>query len=98
MPRTKKTPIQPQKSHVLPIAEKLEHALDAVESRIYEKLHGDPGLRRYLVGTAISVGVTLLIQTTTIFYWAGTITSRVGSLEKAVDRIEKRIDADQANK
>jgi len=53
--------------------------------------HGVNGLKKYLVGVAVTVTAALLGQSMALVWWAATITTRVEYVEKAVDGLDDRV-------
>lgn len=51
------------------------------------------GLKRYLIGVAISLTTALACQSTVLVWWAATLTTRVEHVEKDVDGISGRVHA-----
>lgn len=49
------------------------------------------GLKKYLVGVAITVTTALLGQTMGLVWWAATITTRVEYVEKAIYGLDGRV-------
>jgi hypothetical protein len=49
------------------------------------------GLKRYLIGVAISLTTALVFQSMALVWWAGTITTRVDYVEKAVGGLTDRV-------
>ena len=51
------------------------------------------GLKRYLVGVAVALTTSILVQSMVLVWWAATITTRVEHVEKDVDRLTVRVHA-----
>jgi len=51
------------------------------------------GLKKYLVGVAISLTTALVGQSTALVWWAATIDTRVMRVEKDVDGLNGRVHA-----
>jgi hypothetical protein len=49
------------------------------------------GLKKYLVGVAISLTTALIGQSTALVWWAATIDTRVVRVEKDVDGLNNRV-------
>jgi len=49
------------------------------------------GLKKYLVGVAVTLTTTLLVQSASLIWWASAITERVKFLEKSVDGLAVRV-------
>ncbi len=49
------------------------------------------GIKRHLWGVAATVVAGLLLQTGTMFYWAGQLTARVKHVEDGLSRCESRV-------
>jgi hypothetical protein len=49
------------------------------------------GLKKYLVGVAISLTTALACQSTALLWWAGGISTRVTRVEKDVDGLDARV-------
>jgi hypothetical protein len=49
------------------------------------------GLKRYLIGVAISLTTALVCQSTALVWWAATISTRVERVEKDVDGLTHRV-------
>lgn len=49
------------------------------------------GLKKYLVGIAVSLTVAILAQSMALVWWAATITTRVDHVEKSVDGLTVRV-------
>lgn len=49
------------------------------------------GLKRYLIGVAISLTTALVCQSTALVWWAATISTRVERVEKDVDGLSGRV-------
>ena len=51
------------------------------------------GLKRYLIGVAISLTTAILVQSMVLVWWAATITTRVDHMEKTMDGLSVRVHA-----
>lgn len=51
------------------------------------------GLKRYLIGVAISLTTALVCQSTALVWWAATISTRVERVERDVDGLTRRVHA-----
>ena len=49
------------------------------------------GLKRYLIGVAISLTTALVCQSTALVWWAASIDTRVVRVEKDVDGLNGRV-------
>jgi hypothetical protein len=49
------------------------------------------GLRRYLIGVAVSLTTALVCQSMALVWWAGAITARVEIMEKSVGKLTDRL-------
>ena len=49
------------------------------------------GLKRYLLGVAVSLTTALVCQSMALVWWAATITTKVERVEKDVDALSGRI-------
>jgi hypothetical protein len=49
------------------------------------------GLKKYLVGVAISLTTTLLIQSASLIWWAGTVETRLQYYDKHLDSLTVRV-------
>ena len=49
------------------------------------------GLKKYLIGVAISLTTALVCQSTALVWWAATISTRVERVEKDVDSLTNRV-------
>lgn len=49
------------------------------------------GLKRYLIGVAVSLTTALVCQSTALVWWAATISTRVERVEKDVDGLSGRV-------
>ena len=49
------------------------------------------GLKRYLVGVAVALTTSILVQSMVLVWWAATITTRVNHVEKDVDQLTVRV-------
>jgi hypothetical protein len=49
------------------------------------------GLKKYLVGVAISLTTTLLIQSASLVWWAGTVETRLQYYDKHLDSLNVRV-------
>ena len=49
------------------------------------------GLKKYLIGVAISLTTALVCQSTALVWWAATISTRVERVEKDVDGLNGRV-------
>lgn len=49
------------------------------------------GLKKYLIGVAISLTTALVCQSTALVWWAATISTRVDRVEKDVDNLTGRV-------
>ena len=50
------------------------------------------GMKRYLVGVGIAVTTSILMQSACLIWWAATITTRMGYVERDVARLTVRMD------
>ncbi len=51
------------------------------------------GLKKYLVGVAISLTTALVCQSTALVWWAGSINTKVERVEKDLDGLTHRVHA-----
>jgi len=49
------------------------------------------GLKKYLIGVAISLTTALVVQSTALVWWAATIDTRVVRVEKDVEGLTDRV-------
>ena len=49
------------------------------------------GLKKYLIGVAISLTTALACQSTALVWWAASVTTRVDRVEKDVDGLTGRV-------
>jgi len=49
------------------------------------------GLKRYLVGVAVALTTSILVQSMVLVWWAATITTRVDHVERDVQQIDVRV-------
>jgi hypothetical protein len=49
------------------------------------------GLKKYLIGVAISLTTALVCQSTALVWWAATISTRVERVEKDVEGLTNRV-------
>lgn len=64
---------------------------DAAEA--LSRVHWPDGLKRYLVGLAISLTTAILAQSVILVWWAATISTRLDHVEKDLDGVNARVHA-----